>query len=193
MSLGNPPNSVKAAQVSAKLPSISPKTNQSTRFMRKQTSSSLLRLPSKIKSRIYELVLANRVIHVSRKHIRFNGKVVPGDGVWYHEAFYEDGYKFFSDKNRTSNLTLLSGVCRQLYHETSLYPFSGNILVFNSLVDKKFVSQLLPSNAIREIFCQAMGPRVLAMFEDSAEGPYSKAYGQFIMSLLNTLKSIALS
>jgi len=124
-----------------------------TAFIRNQKCSPLLRLPTEMRNKICDLVLAKQYIHIHYKphvhryrqknHVRYKEHI---PGGWLHEAYPEDEFTSSREKQykmkRTSQLTILSGVCRQLYHDTALYHFSGNIFSFgNSWEMKKFLKE----------------------------------------------------
>ncbi|GAB1318525.1 F-box domain-containing protein [Madurella fahalii] len=110
---------------------------------RNQQLSPLLRLPPELRNRIYELVLDVGQIHVCFKK-------------WEHKARTRNGQRYYDtteggfwcrvlerDQNPwqsvtsmqpvpTRGMTLLSPVCRQLYHETALLPYSLNAWSFET-------------------------------------------------------------
>ncbi|KAL2129644.1 hypothetical protein VTI74DRAFT_7501 [Chaetomium olivicolor] len=111
---------------------------------RNQQLSFLLRLPAELRNRIYELVL-----NVGQINVRFK--------KWEHKPRTRNGQRYYktteggfwcrildrdqnpwreskaSDCPSPRGMTLLSPVCRQLYHETVLLPFRLNAWSFESL------------------------------------------------------------
>ncbi|KAK4097674.1 hypothetical protein N658DRAFT_518468 [Parathielavia hyrcaniae] len=111
---------------------------------RNHQNSPLLRLPPELRNRIYELVLDVGQIHVCFK--KWKHRVQTRSGQRYYETT-EGGFCcriLDRDQNPWKTIdaafecsprrgmTLLSPVCRQLYHETALLPFRLNAWSFES-------------------------------------------------------------
>ncbi|KAJ4289320.1 hypothetical protein N0V88_007071 [Collariella sp. IMI 366227] len=115
--------------------------------------SPLLRLPPELRNRIYELVLSVGQVNVRFKKWEHRPRT-RSNGQRYYETSAEGGFfcrVLDRDQNpwqepreskstttiitteRRGGMTLLSPVCRQLYHETVLLPFRLNAWSFESL------------------------------------------------------------
>lgn len=110
---------------------------------RNQQLSPLLRLPPELRNRIYELVLDVGQIHVCFK--RWEHKPRLRNGQRYYKTteggfgcrILERGQNPWQSAKSiqpspTRGMTLLSPVCRQLYHETALLPYSLNAWSFET-------------------------------------------------------------
>ncbi|KAH6668130.1 hypothetical protein F5X68DRAFT_216776 [Plectosphaerella plurivora] len=105
-----------------------------------QKTSPLLCLPPEIRNRIYELVLANHRIHVLHTPLPKKTGVAPGEtprGGFHCIILHRRANPFGPDKLKARHvlargLTLLSPVCRQLYHETALIPYATGTWSFAS-------------------------------------------------------------
>ncbi|KAK4118881.1 hypothetical protein N657DRAFT_582867 [Parathielavia appendiculata] len=123
-------------------------TPQFEQWERNQQMSTLLRLPPELRNRIYELVLDVGQIHVCFK--KWKHRIQTRNGQRYYETTEggfccqildrdQNPWKAISTTNAPSSaasprrgMTLLSPVCRQLYHETALLPFRLNAWSFES-------------------------------------------------------------
>ncbi|KAK4184817.1 hypothetical protein QBC35DRAFT_390883 [Podospora australis] len=118
-----------------------------------QQASPLLKLPPELRNRIYELVLHVGQVNVCykrwehKKRLRAKGlpcnnnkndndkKIDNNEGGFYCRLLPERQNPWETNglKHRPQRgMTLLSGVCRQLYHETALLPYSLNAWSFES-------------------------------------------------------------
>lgn len=146
----------------------------------------LLRIPSELRLQIYELVLGNRQIHVF--FVPWQHKRRIKDGQTYTETI-KGGFRYEVLKKKQdpwdrdpkklrksaaspldslgSTITLLSGVCRQLYHETSLLPQQMNTWSFENLhVMERYILRenrmpLLQRRAVQTLYCKEKLPRAL--------------------------------
>ncbi|AEO58260.1 hypothetical protein MYCTH_2305461 [Thermothelomyces thermophilus ATCC 42464] len=147
-------------------------------WTRNQQLSPLLRLPPELRNRIFELVLNVGQINVCFKRWEHRLRIKPGNpGHRYYETIEGGFYCRILERNQNPwkahrdgppprrGMTLLSPVCRQLYHETALLPFRLNAWSFESLrVLDRFVmkEKRLPRpqrRAIRLLYTQTVLPR----------------------------------
>ncbi|KAL2156676.1 hypothetical protein VTH82DRAFT_1421 [Thermothelomyces myriococcoides] len=147
-------------------------------WTRNQQSSPLLRLPPELRNQIFELVLNVGQINVCFKRWEHRLRTKPGSTGQRHYETIEGGfYCRILERNQNPwrahhddgppprrGMTLLSPVCRQLYHETALLPFRLNAWSFESLrVMDRFVmkEKRLPRQqrrAIRLLYTQTVLP-----------------------------------
>ncbi|ROW05803.1 hypothetical protein VMCG_05209 [Cytospora schulzeri] len=150
--------------------------------------SPLLRIPIELRLQIYELVLGNRQIHVF--YVPWQHKRRTKDGQAYIETT-KGGFRYEVLQKRQdpweldpkhlrgsaavppfassgSRITLLSGVCRQLYHETSILPQQMNTWSFENLhVMERYILRenrmpLMQRRAIHTLYCKEKLPKALA-------------------------------
>ncbi|KAK4160311.1 hypothetical protein QBC43DRAFT_114109 [Cladorrhinum sp. PSN259] len=139
---------------------------------RNQQQSPLLRLPPELRNRIYDLVLRVGQINVCYK--KWEHKKRFRKGVPYYET--REGGFWCRILRREQNpwpgnafrvepphgLTLLSPVCRQLYHETALLPYTVNTWSFESryVMDRYVVKEkrlpLSHRRAIKILYSQGV-------------------------------------
>lgn len=149
--------------------------------------SPLLRIPIELRLQIYELVLGNRQIHVfyvpwqHKRRIK-NGQVYTETirGGFRYQVLQKKQDPWELDPRQLrdstavplaslgSRITLLSGVCRQLYHETALLPQQMNTWSFENLhVMERYILRenrmpLLQRRAIQTLYCKEKLPKALA-------------------------------
>lgn len=151
------------------------------RWGRNQQLSPLLRLPPELRNRIYELVLDVGQVHVCFK--KWEHKARMRNGQRYYETTEGGFWCRILDKDENPwrepkakptdkptkptpprGMTLLSPVCRQLYHETALLPFRLNAWSFESLhiMDRYVMKEkrlpLSHRRAIRLLYAQTVLP-----------------------------------
>lgn len=151
------------------------------RYQRNKRLSPLLRLPPELRNRIWELVLTVGQINVCFKNQTHTSHTFHGPSVEIIErGFYcrilrrsqnpwrpQNAKKHNPDPPR--GMTLLSPVCRQLYHETVLLPYTLNAWSFESRrVMERYIlkEKRLPlpqRRAIHTLYCQALPPRHVEM------------------------------
>lgn len=159
------------------------------RYDMNRSRSPLLRLPYELRLQIYELVLGDRQIHIRfvpwRHHKRQtkNGAVYTDTikGRFHHDILgkRQDPWGVDADCLRMATrhsgglmagmdrLTMLSGVCRQLYHETALLPYRLNTWSFESMhVMEKYIIKenrmpLQQRRAIHTLWCKERIPKAL--------------------------------
>ncbi|KAH6857035.1 hypothetical protein B0I37DRAFT_304227 [Chaetomium sp. MPI-CAGE-AT-0009] len=158
-------------------------TQELALWTRNQQLSPLLRLPPELRNQIFELVLAVGQINVCFK--KWGRRVQIKNGQRHYETitggFYcrilgKDQNPWVGSKANATEppprrgMTLLSPVCRQLYHETVLLPFRLNVWSFESLhVLDRFVikEKRLPRphrRAIRLLYAQGLLPKSAAKY-----------------------------
>lgn len=150
-------------------------------------TSPLLRLPYELRLQVYQLLLGDRQIHIRfvpwqlkrgqprrskadlesvKGHFRY--EVLPyKQNPWTPEAekLWEAACK--SPNATEARLTLLSGVCRQLYHETALLPQGLNTWSFESIhMMERYILResrmaLQQRRAIEILYCKDRLPRDL--------------------------------
>ncbi|KAL1839887.1 hypothetical protein VTJ49DRAFT_1022 [Mycothermus thermophilus] len=145
-----------------------------------QRLSPLLRLPPELRNRIYELVLDVGQIHVCFKRWEHKARIRNGqryyetsEGGFFCRILERDQNPWRELKSRKPpsdgspaprGMTLLSPVCRQLYHETALLPFRLNAWSFDSLhtMDRYIMKEkrlpLPQRRAIRLLYTQTVLP-----------------------------------
>jgi hypothetical protein len=97
-------------------------------MQRNATQSPLLRLPAELRNKIFKLAVGGHTIHLYHTSTLFHTSVTD------LKILYRDRHCF----------ALLS-VCRQIYLETALLPFSANTLSFhNKVCSTLFMKQRLP-------------------------------------------------
>lgn len=160
-----------------------------------RAQSPFLSLPYELRLHIYELVLGGRQIHirfVPWRHHKRQTKIgtVYTDTVkgkfrhdilgrkkdpWGIEAemlrratnHHRPGPEAGTQPDEDNRLTLLSGVCRQLYHETSLLPHRLNTWSFENMhiMEKYIIKEnkmpLQQRRAIHTIWCKERIPKAL--------------------------------
>lgn len=149
--------------------------------------SPLLRVPIEIRLQIYELVLGDRQIHVFYVPWQHKRRIKNGQpytetirGGFRYEVLEkrQDPWELGPKQGRKSatvpltsretKVTLLSGVCRQLYHEASLLPQQLNTWSFENLhVMERYILRenrmpLLQRRAIHTLYCKEKLPKALA-------------------------------
>ncbi|KAK0719345.1 hypothetical protein B0H67DRAFT_483808 [Lasiosphaeris hirsuta] len=101
-----------------------------------QQLSPLLRLPAELRNRIYELLLDVGQINVCFKRWEHKARKTVEGGFWCRVLDKkQDPWKVSTrqpDPAPPHGMTLLSPVCRQLYHETALLPYTLNAWSFES-------------------------------------------------------------
>ncbi|KAH6631358.1 hypothetical protein F5144DRAFT_489770 [Chaetomium tenue] len=147
-------------------------------WTRNQQLSPLLRLPPELRNQIFELVLAVGQINVCFKKWRRRLQIKNGhryyettEGGFYCRILGEAQDPWVGLKDDTTEpsacrgMTLLSPVCRQLYHETVLLPFRLNAWSFQSMhvLDRFAIKEKrLPRSqrrAIRLLYVQTPLPK----------------------------------
>lgn len=140
--------------------------------------SPLLRIPIELRLQVYELVLGDRQIHVffvpwQHKRRTKDGQahieIIKGGFRYEVLRLKQDPWALDSKQMRHSekSITLLSGVCRQLYHETSLLPQQMNTWSFQNLhVMERYILRenrmpLLQRRAIHTLYCKERLPKAL--------------------------------
>lgn len=169
------------------------------------TSSPLLRLPAEIRSHILDLIFKDNIIRVhpnvvyidSRQHAyyKLSNCQCPtkyerySSRVWVREAGWEDKPKFMygceecqsnygSSPAAQVKLSLqVLQVCRQIYHEAALKPFSNSVFIYecdngakgrglqafvNALVpaQARAISQLQLTGSLEEVLTSAILPKM---------------------------------
>ncbi|KAJ4358774.1 uncharacterized protein N0V89_003358 [Didymosphaeria variabile] len=130
-----------------------------------QTNASLLRLPANVRRRIYDYALGGNSIefgHVTylvEKRAGRPNRCVPY--FQYTSNVYDDrrnpfqGFKtFLKDNPRVEGMTLLNGICRQLYYETYTLPYALNDFYFNS--GNALFNFLVKEDRLQPQQCQAI-------------------------------------
>ncbi|KAK3306389.1 uncharacterized protein B0T15DRAFT_509776 [Chaetomium strumarium] len=149
---------------------------------RNQQSSPLLRLPPELRNRIYELVLDVGQINVRFKKWELRQRT-RRNGQRYYETIEGGFWCLVLDRDQNPwrslrstypaaprGMTLLSPVCRQLYHETVLLPFRLNAWSFESahVMDRYVMKEKrLPKphrRAIRLLYAQAVLPAAVEKY-----------------------------
>lgn len=164
-------------------------TNVVPRYDLNRKQSPFLRLPYELRLHIYELVLGDRQIHIRFVPWRTNKRRTKNGTVYtdtvkgrFHYDILEKRQDPWSieaemlrkaaldrddDDDDDSRLTLLSGVCRQLYHETALLPHRINTWSFESMhVMEKYIIKenrmpLQQRRAIHTLWCKERIPKAL--------------------------------
>ncbi|KAF2647257.1 hypothetical protein K491DRAFT_723594 [Lophiostoma macrostomum CBS 122681] len=98
-----------------------------------QQNSPLLQLPAEIRSIIYGYVLGGTKIHVERLYWKTGKPKLPCRSL--------GSFTYPSHRHREmsrESLTLLNNLCRQLYKETAVLPYSLNIWAFGSIDGMKW-------------------------------------------------------
>lgn len=153
-------------------------------------ASPLLRLPFELRLQIYRLVLGDRQIHIFfvpwQQHKKCIEKGKGGQehttetttkGRFRYEVLEkrQDPWKVDrrelrklpSDLPDAQQITLLSGVCRQLYLETALLPHQLNTWSFETMhVMERYILKenrmpLTQRRAVRTLLCKERLPKVL--------------------------------
>ncbi|KAF3767953.1 hypothetical protein M406DRAFT_329002 [Cryphonectria parasitica EP155] len=149
-----------------------------------QSRSPLLRLPYELRLQIYELLLGDRQIHIRFVPWQYKRRVKRGNtdketvkGHFRYEVLpkrqdpWASGVNQLWENAATSlqaagaRLTLLSGVCRQLYDETALLPQKLNIWSFESMhmmeryILKDNRMHLHQRKAIEVLYCREKLPK----------------------------------
>ncbi|KAF2643006.1 hypothetical protein P280DRAFT_467113 [Massarina eburnea CBS 473.64] len=128
-------------------------SKQAILWSQNQDQSPLLRLPQHVQSLIYDLVLGNKTIIIKYQTYRIERRrqrVLSCTPVFkYHSIVLDHPTMIpFRDQllagvTESSGMTLLNGVCRQLYVETSALPYKNRIafwshnIMFNFLFMEK--------------------------------------------------------
>ena len=110
------------------------------RWKANQTDSPLLRLPSNIRQCIYEYALGGKTIrvgYVNYATLDMPNGIRSSTPVFRYRSIVYDGrcnlyVRRAEISNYTRGMSLLNGVCRQLYHETYTLPYSLNHFGFDS-------------------------------------------------------------
>lgn len=150
-------------------------------------ASPLLRLPFELRLQIYRLVLGDRQIHVffvpwQHKQRIKNGQAYTETikGEFRYEVLEkrQDPWKVDRrnlrklpsdppDDSSDAQITLLSGVCRQLYLETALLPQQLNTWSFETMnVMERYILKenrmpLMQRRAVQTLYCKERLPKVL--------------------------------
>ena len=143
-----------------------------SRYEYNRQASPLLRLPAEIRIRIYELVLGNKQIYITYKPWQHKRRIKQSQlyyetiaGGFRYQLLQPEQNPWHGPRNNTAlssnaRITLLSGVCRQLYHETALLPQKLNPWSFeNTWVMERFIMRedhltLLQRRAIHVLWCR---------------------------------------
>ncbi|KAF2467361.1 uncharacterized protein BDR25DRAFT_317103 [Lindgomyces ingoldianus] len=101
-------------------------STQALLWARNKRESPFLRLPAEIRMEIYDLIFSGNTIKISRPRYKDGFKTT----VW---KLSNDPFKTIrSPKNLVKQrITLLNGVCRQLYKETAVLPYKMNVWAFD--------------------------------------------------------------
>ncbi|KAK5652223.1 hypothetical protein OQA88_10720 [Cercophora sp. LCS_1] len=174
-----PVNKERQRKIRQSLASV-PKANSQERqiYELNKVASPFLRLPGEIRNRIYELVLDVGQIHVRYKrweHRRKNGQLgyetIPGGfhclALKRRQNPWASGGVPISNKR---GMTLLSGICRQLYHETSALPFGLNYWSFENVgvMDRLFFKEKRVTRAQRRAITTVFSELPLTTTHDKA-------------------------
>ncbi|KAK1758920.1 hypothetical protein QBC47DRAFT_370755 [Echria macrotheca] len=155
-----------------------PDTREGELWIKNRQESPLLRLPGEIRNQIYSLVLSVGHINVRFKKWEYyqrsrNGKefyTPVNPGGFYCRVLDERQDPWFAlgePSNIQRGMTLLSGVCRQLYQETAVLPFALNIWSFEShavmerLVIKEDRFSKAQCRAVRAMYAETLLPVAL--------------------------------
>lgn len=167
-------------------------TNHPFRYGLNRVQSPFLRLPYELRLQIYELVLGDRQIHIRFLPWRQHKRQTKSEAEYTdtikgrfridildrrQDPWGVEAAKFLrltttirpkpSDTLDDRKLTMLSGVCRQLYHETSLLPHRLNTWSFESMhVMEKYIIKenrmpLQQRRAIHTLWCKERIPKAL--------------------------------
>lgn len=159
------------------------------RYDLNRLASPLLRLPFELRLQIYELLLGDRQIHIF--FVPWQHKQRTKNGQAYTETI-KGGFRYEVLEKRQDpwkvdrrdlrklgpvpapgspdtalQITLLSGVCRQLYHETALLPQQMNTWSFETLhVMERYILKenrmpLMQRRAVHTLYCKERLPRAL--------------------------------
>lgn len=156
------------------------------RYELNKLASPLLRLPSELRLQIYHLLLGGRQIHIRFVPWQLKRNVkrtkTEKDSIKGHFRYEVLPYKqdpwtagveqlwqaaAASSQAAGGRLTLLSGVCRQLYHETALLPQNLNSWSFESVhMMERYILKdnrmpLQQRRAIAILYCRERLPREL--------------------------------
>lgn len=150
------------------------------RYELNSAASPLLRLPYELRLQVYELVLGDRQIHIRFVPWQYKGRVKrtkPADresvkGHFRYEVLlkkqdpWAPGIEQTWDlRGAAARLTLLSGVCRQLYHETALFPQKLNTWSFETahLMERYILKEnrmpLQQRRALQMLYCRERLPK----------------------------------
>ncbi|KAJ9144276.1 hypothetical protein NKR23_g6170 [Pleurostoma richardsiae] len=138
-----------------------------------QRVSPLLRIPAELRLRVYDLVLGHRQIYIY--YVPWQHKRRVKNGQPYHETIrggfrckilyptqnpWEEPDRWYLKPFLDVRMTLLSGVCRQLYHETALLPHKLNPWSFqNTYVMERYIMTegrmtLAQRRTIHTLYCR---------------------------------------
>ncbi|KAJ0106957.1 hypothetical protein J7T55_011052 [Diaporthe amygdali] len=153
------------------------------RYDLNRLTSPLLRLPYELRLQIYELVLGDRQIHIFFVPWQHKQRIKNGQpytetikGGFRYEVLQkrEDPWKTdrkslrkLASPSPEAQITLLSGVCRQLYHETALLPQQMNTWSFETAhameryILKENRMPLMQRRAVQTLYCKERLPKVL--------------------------------
>ncbi|KUI55066.1 hypothetical protein VP1G_02402 [Cytospora mali] len=159
---------------------------EARRYDMNRQVSPLLRIPIELRLQIYELVLGDRQIHVFYVPWQHKRRIKNGQaytetikGGFRYEVLHkkQDPWALEPKQLRKSaalppaslgtRITLLSGVCRQLYHETSLLPQQMNTWSFENLhVMERYILKenrmpLMQRRAAQTLYCKEKLPKAL--------------------------------
>ncbi|AEO67267.1 317dfd0c-4ecc-4b9c-9101-940c9446d809 [Thermothielavioides terrestris] len=154
-----------------------PGTAEFELWTQNQQRSPLLRLPPELRNRIYELVLDVGQINVCFKKWEHKPRTRNGqryyattEGGFWCRILEKDQNPWRQTNNKPLHppprhgMTLLSPVCRQLYHETVLLPYRLNAWSFESfhVMDRYVMKEkrlpLAHRRAIRLLYTQTVLP-----------------------------------
>ncbi len=117
-----------------------------SRWQLNRDASPLLRLPPELRNRIYEILLSVGQINVHYTPWVHKSKTQSTKGGFGCQILDREQNPFALKRGGPQGdhprrgLTLLSGVCRQLYHDTALLPYQLNAWSFeNNHVMERFV------------------------------------------------------
>ena len=161
----------------------------SCRWSKNQADSSLLRLPKNVRKKIYQLALGNHDIEIFFRNYRAinynNGRVDRVPHFKYGSIVCKE-IRRPSSRNtlprieKTRGMSLLNGVCRQLYLETATLPYELNNITFRA-----------PNAMFNFIFreCRLTTQQLEAITELTVQQDLP---GQSVLTLLPNLKRIRL-
>lgn len=107
-----------------------------SRWNLNQTNSPLLRLPAELRNYIFELVLGFKTIVIDFNPYRVDDLGIVQRTLKYTCTAYQGRINPFQERSPfhpniiPTDLTLLNGVCRQLYYETEILPYKLNLWAF---------------------------------------------------------------
>ncbi|KAH6638259.1 hypothetical protein C7974DRAFT_157487 [Boeremia exigua] len=122
---------------------VTSKCGEHLEIVKMNSEAPLLRLPAELRNRIWEYTLGGNIFDVVF--------------VETYKGRYVEEKTFVHSRTFKPNTNALLQVCRQIYMETALIPFSHNAFRFQRWEAFEWVRQLLPINqdSIREVHIEA--------------------------------------